>query len=197
MYCYIDQGMNGRIYQTERGVMKIQKRNSLGHDVHTQKRIHHLAETLVEELNLQLLFVPHIYLDIHDGYEMARVDTSRIIYPGDPNHSTQISEELSMSLCQDLVLLWIALFQRGFAAWDYELYLQPDGKIALLDFDKFGFCMTSGPVSIQLPQIKQDSETHVCVPDLHYFFQNPCFPYDFISRLQAHGFNPPEDCLPS
>lgn len=194
---YLDQGMNGKLYKTERGVLKIQKKHSLGHDIQTQKRIHHLTDTLVNELNLQILFVPHLYIENQEGYEMTSIDTSRILYPGDPSRSTSVPQELYESMCQELTRLWISLFQRGFAAWDYELYLQPNGKIALLDFDKFGFCMTSGPVSIQLPYKKRDSETHICIPDLRYFFQNPCFPSDFINRLGTHGFKPPADCLPN
>ncbi len=193
----MDQGMNGRIYDLGATVKKIQKRNSLGHDILTQKRIHNLTERLVNELKLRVLRVPHVFLENQSEYEMTKIDTSNIIYLGDPNHSAEISDALREQLTQELAILWIELFKAGFAAWDYELYLQKDGSIILLDFDKFGFRMTSGPVSILLPQTKRGSEKHTYMANTNYFFQNPCFPYDFVDRLRALGFEPPADCLPT
>lgn len=189
----IDQGMNGRIYDLGATVKKIQKRNSLGHDIITQKRIHHLTERLVNELRLQLIRVPHVFLENLNEYEMAKIDTSKIIYLGDPNHGTPIDDGLRQRLSKELAILWIELFKAGFAAWDYELYLQPDGSVMLIDFDKFGFHMTSGPVSILMPS----SRRQVALPLLQYFFQNPCFPYDFVDQLRAFGFEPPADTLPT
>lgn len=189
----IDQGMNGRIYDLGATVKKIQKRNSLGHDIITQKRIHNLTERLVNELRLQTIRVPHVIMENLNEYEMTKIDTSKIIYLGDPNHGTTIDDILRDRLSKELAILWIELFKAGFAAWDYELYLQPDGSVMLIDFDKFGFHMTSGPVSVQMPA----SRGRVCVPDIKYFFQNPCFPHDFVEILRALGFEPPADTLPT
>jgi hypothetical protein len=193
-----DEGNNGRVYQTETStVIKVQKRNSLGHDVITQKRIHYAAQKVISEINLKILRVPRLQLGNPPQYEMELINTHRIIYLGDPNHGTSLSPEFYEALCCEITQFWIALINMGFAAWDYELFLQDNGTVMLIDFDKFGFRMTSGPVSIQLPQIKRGSETRSCMPDLHYFFQNPCFPHDFVKRLQALGFEPPADCLPT
>lgn len=194
---FLDDGMNGRVYMTSRGVVKIQKHKSLGHDVMTQKRLHHLAERIISENQFKILSTPHVYLDNLDKYEMDRIDTSRIIYPGDPNHGHPIDPELFETLSQELAIFWKIMFGSGFAAWDYELYLQPDGRVMLIDFDKFGFRMTSGPVSISMPNVMRGSRSLLCVPDLRFFFQNPCFPHDFVDRLTALGFEPPADCLPT
>lgn len=194
---HFDEGMNGRVYETPFGVIKIQKKNSLGHDIQTQKRIHHFAARLVEELNLQVIRVPNVNLANLNAYEMERISTEKIIYLGDPNHGHPITDKLYEQICNDLAILWGHLFDGGFAAWDYELFLQPDGTVALIDFDKFGFHMTTGPVSILLPQTKRGSRSLCCVPDLRYFFQNPCFPHDFVDRLRSLGFEPPADCLPT
>lgn len=188
-----DQGMNGRVYQTESGrVIKVQKRNALGHDILTQKRIHHLAERVVSDLGLKTIRVPHVFLENLNGYEMELINTKKIIYLGDPNHGYPIDHELYNRVSHELTRLWIELFKAGFAAWDFELYLQPDGTVVLLDFDKFGFRMTSGPVSILMPSSRRGGQAQI-----QFFFQNPCFPHDFVDRLQAAGFEPPADCLPT
>lgn len=191
----IDQGMNGRIYDVGAGgtVKKIQKRNSFGHDITTQKRIHNLAERLVNELGLNLIRVPHVFMENLKEYEMNKISTGQIIYLGDPNHGVSIDDSFREALCKELAILWIALYKAGFAAWDYELFLQPDGSVMLIDFDKFGFRMTSGPVSILMPASRRGEG----ISHLQYFFQNPCFPHDFVDRLQALGFVPPADCLPT
>jgi hypothetical protein len=82
---------------------------------------------------------------------MERISTEKIIYPGAPNHGEVLSHNDFEQLFHELTTLWLALWAQGFAAWDYEPTLQPDGRIAMLDFDKFGFRMTSGPVSITMP----------------------------------------------
>jgi hypothetical protein len=193
-----DEGNNGRVYETPSStVIKVQKRNSLGHDVITQRRIHHAAERVIQDLGLRLLRVPKLQLGNPTQYEMELVNTRNIIYPGDPNHGSELDPEKREWLYRELTDFWIALFKMGFAAWDYELYLQKDGTVMLLDFDKFGFRMTSGPISIRLPEVRRGSESYVCMPDMHYFFQNPCFPNDFVDRLRAAGFHPPADCLPT
>jgi hypothetical protein len=191
---HTDEGNNGRIYETSYGIKKIQKRKSVGHDILTQKRIHRLTETTVKELNLKKLFVPSLNLENMHEYEMQRISTQKIIYPGAPNHGELLSSDDFELLFRELSILWLALWNRGFAAWDYELFLQPDGRIALIDFDKFGFHMTSGPVSTILPFRRPGHTESYC---LRYFFQNPCFPHDFVERLRALGFEVPADCLPS
>jgi hypothetical protein len=198
MAASFDEGNNGRVYETSSStVIKVQKRNSYGHDIITQKRIHHTAERLINDLGLKCLRVPKLQLGNATQYEMELINTRNIIYPGSPNHGITLSPEQYETLCRELTDFWISLFKMGFAAWDYELYLQKDGSIILLDFDKFGFRMTSGPVSILLPQTKRRSEANTGMPDLKFFFQNPCFPCDFVDRLRAAGFEPPADCLPT
>jgi hypothetical protein len=193
-----DEGNNGRVYETSSStVIKVQKRNSLGHDVITQRRIHNAAQQAVSTIGLKILRVPRLENSNPTQYEMELIDTHRIIYPGDPNHGTSLAPEFYEVLCRELTDFWICMYMMGFAAWDYELFLQKDGTVVLLDFDKFGFRMTSGPVSIHLPEVKRGSETRGCMPDLGFFFQNPCFPHDFVERLRASGFEPPADCLPT
>jgi hypothetical protein len=190
---FLDQGMNGRIYDLGETVKKIQKRKSMGHDIITQKRLHHLTERLIDELNLKTLRVPHVFMKNPNEYEMSKVNTDKIIYPGNPNHGYPADPELLEKISKELTILWLELYKSGFAAWDFELFLQPDGSVVLLDFDKFGFRMTSGPVSILMPSSRHGDNPF----NLEYFFINPCFPHDFVDRLRASAFEPPADCLPT
>lgn len=168
----------------------------IGHDVQTQKRLHDLTHRLIKDLNLQIIRTPSLNYANQNGYEMALIDTSLPIYLGDRLKSADLSPRIYEALCDEVVTLWWTLWMKGFAAWDFKLYLQPDDTVMLVDYDKFGFRMSSGPFSIQLPNIKKHSETHVCLQDLQYFFENTCFPRNFISRLRTNGYEPPADCLP-
>lgn len=191
----IDEGNNGRIYDLGSTVKKIQKRGSLGHDVLTQKRIHTLTEKLLGELHTTVLKTPSIVQENFIEYEMAKIDTSNIIYLGDPNHGYPLDFIKRGILIQELALFWKTLFEAGFAAWDFELFLQSDGTVMMLDFDKFGFRMTSGPLSIHMPSSRRNELGQR--ERLEFFFHNPCFPHDFVERLRALGFKVPADCLPS
>jgi hypothetical protein len=180
----IDEGNNGRIYKTVFGVQKIQKRRSSGHDIVTQRRIHGLAYTVAESLNLDCLFIPRVSSNV-GIYEMEFIDTSKVIYLGDPVNSTgRMDMELRSLVHEEVKDLWLALWERGFAAWDFELFLQPDGRVALIDFDKFGFRQT-GPIDvILLPNLGIKTAF-----TLTTFFQNACFPPRFLADLEAAGFS--------
>ena len=183
----IDEGNNGRIYRTAFGVQKIQKRRSSGHDIVTQRRIHGLAHTVAESLGLDCLFIPRVSSNA-GIYEMEFIDTTRVIYLGDPVNSVgKMDIELRSLVHEEIKDLWLARWERGFAAWDFELFLQPDGRVALIDFDKFGFRQTSGSRSmdvILLPNLGiKTAFTQIT------FFQNACFPPRFLADLEAAGFS--------
>lgn len=191
-----DEGSSSYLHETEFGVMKVAKRQATGHDIQTQKRLHDLAYRLTNELNLKLLRVPALNSEELRQYEMKKISTESILFLGDRLHGTPVTEEFATQLSEELACLWTALWKNGFAAWDFELFLQPDGTVSMVDFDKFGFRMTSGPVPIRLPFTREDSETQRYTNNLQYFFQTPCFPRSFVNRLRAQGCDVPAECLP-
>jgi hypothetical protein len=70
-----------------------------------------------------------------DAYEMGRIDVEKLIFLGCQGN---VLEGLNTALLvSELVRLWKALYKKGYIAWDFELYLQPDGRVAMVDFDKF------------------------------------------------------------
>ena len=185
----IDEGNNGRLYTSNSGVIKVQKRKSLGHNVMTQKKIHLVCEALITQLKLDILRVPKVNVENKAQYEMERINTENIIYLGDLSHSCEVSTELYKKISEEFVTLWIALFSKGYAAWDIELFLQSDGKVMLLDFDKYGIVSTREN-TIVMPHWNPEQTKG----NLKYFFKNSCFPPDFVSRLLSSGFAPPP-CL--
>jgi len=94
-----------------------------------QKAIH----AMIEESSYTLLRAPRL---IHgEGYEMERIDVEKPIFLGCQGNVLEgIDRGLLVS---ELAMLWKALYKKGYMAWDFELYLQPDGRVAIVDFDKF------------------------------------------------------------
>ena len=186
---HIDEGNNGRVYSSTFGIIKVQKRKSLGHTIMTQKKIHSLTERLITELKLETICVPKLNQENVSQYEMEVVNTEKIIYLGDSLHSCDISKELYEKIVSEFVSLWIALFSHGYAAWDIELFVQPNGKVMLLDFDKYGI-VSKKENTIVMPHWNSQQNNI----NLKYFFKNSCFSPDFVSRLLSKGFAPPP-CL--
>lgn len=168
--------------------------NSRGHEIQTQKRLHNLAYRLIEELGLSILRTPKLNpTNIHE-YETEPVFALLKINLGDPLNGSPLDEAFRDELIRELAILWAALWKEGFAAWGFTLYLQPNNTVMLCDYSQFGFRMTSGVVSILLPQFQQDPESSVYL--IKYFFDCSCFPRTFIHQLAKLNCLPPAECLP-
>jgi hypothetical protein len=125
-----------------------------------QKHIHTTLLHILSDPAYILLSVPKL-IPNPDSYEMEKIDTRRPIVLG--AMGTQIiCPKTKERLCQELKCFWIALYEEGYAAWDFELYKQPDGKIMMIDFDKFKY-------------VSELSEE---------FFKHPCFPRGFAECLK-------------
>ena len=141
-------------------------RRSTGHSIQFQMTMHRLLLNLLQDYTH--LRVP-ILSDVNPTrYLMARISTRRPLILGEPDscrlpHLSEIKQEL--------VRLWIALWDRGYAAWDFDLFVQKDGKVILLDFDRFGLRVNN---SVDLP-------LHI---PMGSFFNHACFPTDFKAAIQ-------------
>ena len=165
------------------------------HDSLTQKRIHDLTYRLIQELDLRVLKTPNINTNTHPAeYECEEIHTNSPVYLGDRMHGVELDPMFYEEVCNELIILWWALWEKGFAATDFDLYLQPDNTVMLTNYHSFGFRMTTGPVSILLPEFQQDPERSKS--RLRYFFEPSCFPRDFVRRLYILNRFPPADCLP-
>jgi hypothetical protein len=161
-----DESLRHRILRTPFGVVKKAKRGSKAHDVLTQRRFHALAYKLLKEGNYIVLFTPDLS-DDQTQYEMRLIDGRHPIWLG----SQPVSDSL---LKTELICFWKEMFAQGFALYDFELYQQPNGRVAIIDFDSVGFHLTGSNERIETP-----GKT---IPSQDYFV-HPCFPPDFEQKL--------------
>lgn len=160
----IGEGKSSRIFKTPFGVIKIAKRRSKTHDTMAQRRIHAIAEKVLSDPKYTILRVPVLSTNLTD-YEMKGVNTTEPLWmPTGP-------------VANELVSFWREMWTKGFALYDFELYVQPDGTVILLDFDSTGLRMSCG-----------NACEHVTIPGKPVppanFFIHPSFPPDFETHLQ-------------
>jgi hypothetical protein len=87
-----------------------------------------------------LLFVPRAWDAEKYQYKMDRIDVSR------PLLETEVK---SHPVLADLKAFYAKAKEKGIFPADYELYIQPDGRVAMIDFDKFAKILSDG--SVQFP----------------------------------------------
>ena len=75
---------------------------------------------------------------------MERIDTS---------HPEPLQESAPHQLIKELLLYYYLCSKQGYFPNDYELYKQPDGRYALVDFDKFGIFISSEKIEFPYHQI--------------------------------------------
>ena len=171
---YMDEGSNGRVYRLANGkIQKVAKRRVSGYDIETQKRIH----MFLEKVQMRYIHVPALVGDKFAEHEycMEAIDTSM------PVAITEHDPELFYEFLD----LWKKAWMYGFGLLDFELYRQPNGKYAIIDFDKTAFRITEGSVENQfkLPFTFNSSRTSNSV-----YFAYPCFPANFLEMLVGeHG----------
>ena len=156
-----EEGVYGRIISTGKDtVEKIPHRRvpkgSLS--LEEQKEIH--AIILQETSSYTVIRAPRLISS--NRYEMERIDVKKSIFLGCQGNVLEGVDRDSLTF--ELASLWKALYKKGYIAWDFELYLQPDGCVMIVDFDKFkkrisGFVFEDG------------------------FFIHPCFPRGFKSLV--------------
>lgn len=98
--------------------------------VETQMEIQNWsASILTPENGFKLLFTPKARESSYkkNSYEMEEIDNEN---PIDTITSSELQKEIE--------LYFQYAYQAGFYPSDFELYEQPDKRIALIDFDKFG-----------------------------------------------------------
>jgi hypothetical protein len=122
------EGANSRIHEASSStVIKRSKRRAHGLDAAQQKEIHRLVLNILANPFYTILRAPYLV----DGpfYEMEKIDTDTPLFLAESGGSERLLEELTR--------FWKALWALGYAAWDFELYHQPNGSVMMIDFDKF------------------------------------------------------------
>lgn len=96
------------------------------------------ARLICIALELPLLFVPRAWDAEKYQYKMEWIDTS---YP--------LMDVKGHPVLQDLKAFYSKTRDLSIFPADYELYIQPDGRVAMIDFDKFATILSDG--SIRFP----------------------------------------------
>lgn len=161
-----DQSVRHRIYTTPFGVVKKAKRGSKAHDVLTQRRFHALAYKVLREGDYTILYTPELS-DDQTQYEMRKIDTRDPIWLG----TMPVSDSLMKT---ELIRFWKEMFAHGFALYDFELYQQANGRVAIIDFDSTGFHLTGSNERIETPGKSIPARD---------FFIHACFSPDFEEKL--------------
>lgn len=155
----IDEGKTGVLYALSHDSVEKVPREHGG--ITEQKRIHRICADLLRTspIPFHILRVPRLLDPDSPRYIMERVDTSRPLFLAlEPPHEPLLLVEL--------VRAWILFWTRaGLAAYDFELYIQPDRTVVLLDFDSF---------------ITRETGEELPPPS---FFHHPSFPREFRERL--------------
>jgi len=136
------------------------------HDSITQQRVRRIGRKLIQDYSFERWWIPKASESFEKDCDWTEPE---VMY-------------------DEFEDLWLLFWKHGFALQNFELYPQSNGTFVLTNFSEFGFRMTSGPVSICLP----DPTQNLCD-----FFKAPCFPSEFLTHLRAKGFEVPTDCLPS
>lgn len=140
------EGACGKILDTSDPrvvIKKVHRRNraqqrTSSHRAPEQARIQKWAANLCHEEYFKILFVPRAW-DIHDHeYKMERIDVSN------PLEYTLVGTH---PVLHELRAFYAAAKSAGIFPADYELYEQPDGRVAMVDFDKFATWEKEGIVS--------------------------------------------------
>ena len=176
----LNEGSNSIIVHWNEGIVrkKIKRQHSTGLDIKTQKKIHKIAEVILQSMDI--LKTPRLYHEYYSSeyYLMDEVDTKVPIWLGDPETRGQYDKEFIVTLTTELQRFWQGMWNYGYAAWDFELYLQPGGEVIILDFDKFGKRSLTNPSN---------------KASVNMSFRNICFPRGFadeFSHTILDNFNP-------
>jgi hypothetical protein len=116
------------IDESQTVVRKVLKRKYKGKSAKEQFSLQQLAYSVVQEYELKHIHIPKVYTYDHRSYTMDRIDTSKPIY--------EYKNDISECALKEVDAFCNAFESKGYFANDIECYLQPSGKIAIIDFDK-------------------------------------------------------------
>lgn len=184
----LDGGANGLIIPSPNGhlVRKKMRRNAIGNPIDIQMTIHRIAQQILrDENNFTTLRAPYLQAQAAaagggshpngEEYWMERIDTSNPLWLGDQDSVNCYSQNLIDDVKQELVRFWLQMWARGYAAWDFELYVQRDNTVVILDFDKYARRSVNSPELFRMPY-------RVNVPP-ERFFTHICFPPEFAEQV--------------
>jgi len=139
------EGACGKILSTENPNVVIKKlyrrkrahQNSCSLNAEQQARKQEWARSLCYREGFTLLFVPRAWDAEPFQYKMDRIQVDKPL---------EVLEAKTHAVFEELVAFYKAAKRYNIFPADYELYIQPDGRVAMVDFDKFGMWSPTGDV---------------------------------------------------
>lgn len=124
------EGACGKLKDECAGIVrKIIKKNYKGTPVTQQFQLQKLAYDIVEKCNLQTISIPKVFDFNANSYTMEKIDDSHPYYTEESSSNTEFKKEL---------LTFYKEFEKhNYFPNDFECFVQKNGKICILDFDKF------------------------------------------------------------
>jgi hypothetical protein len=133
------EGATSRIENAEKGwvrkTLKKQAKKSKIHQIPKQLEIQQWSASILTPAHgFEILFTPKARVNVKDNsYLMEKIDDS-----------SQITRIEDSRLEEELVRYFSVARKAGYMPSDFELYEQPNKKVALLDFDKYGIIELDG-----------------------------------------------------
>lgn len=157
------EGACGKILDTENPTVVIKKvhrrkraqTRTDSHGAEEQARIQSWAADACRKGGFTILFVPRAWDAEHFSYKMERIDTSNPLQLVDVKHHAVLGE---------LKAFYEAARTRHLFPADYELYVQPDGRVAMVDFDKFATWNKDGTVRFPWGLELSKEQTQEAIP---------------------------------
>lgn len=126
----INEGTNGVVYSTSKElIVKKVKRKGSGMNALKQARLQELAFHIINNNELKIIRVPKLVSYDETTIIMEKIDDS---YPYYGNESTN-----NKPFCEELIIFYNQFKKNNYIPLDYECFLQKDGSVVILDFDKF------------------------------------------------------------
>lgn len=109
---------------------------------HTQFELQRIAREICLKQSFQTIFVPNVYECTANSYTMDWIDDSHPYLASESSTNQAFVQELDTYFAE-----WI---RNGYLPNDIECYNQPNGSVAIIDFDKYSLV---GNPSIQNPMM--------------------------------------------
>jgi hypothetical protein len=100
--------------------------------------MHRYAHILLSDEKYKLLFTPQPLMCKEKEYSMDTIDDGYLV----------MAENYSEKLKGELKEFYVDMAKHGFFPHDFELYMQVDGRVAMIDFEKFGEWVSSEEIVI-------------------------------------------------
>jgi hypothetical protein len=139
------EGANGKILSTDDQnvvIKKIHRRHRAQHrssslSAEDQMVIQEAMRKLCMEEGFKLLFVPQAWGAERFQYKMERICVEKPL---------ELTDATTHPVFEELKALYRCCKRKVLFPADFELYIQPDGRVAMVDFDKFALWRSTGEV---------------------------------------------------